>query len=67
MEGFEKEWLGTSLHWIIGQKEGESVEIRLEHEGLVPDLACYEVCSPTWDYFITERLKEYLEREAETV
>lgn len=64
--GFEEEWIGTILHWEIFPGEGTFIEIKVEHEGLVPDLSCYEICSSTWDYYIKERLKEHMEKVPES-
>jgi len=61
LEGIEEEWLGTKLHWKIHQKDDRSIGLSFEHEGLVPDFVCYDICSTAWDFFITDSLKNYLE------
>ncbi len=61
LEGVQKEWVGTKLHWTIDAINSKEVELSLVHEGLVPTFTCYDFCSSTWDRFITTSLKEYLE------
>ena len=61
LEGVAKEWVGTKLFWTIETAENGSIQINLTHQGLVPTIRCYEFCATTWDRFITEVLKHYLE------
>ena len=60
LEGVEKEWMGTKLYWTISEVQGEVI-IDFQHEGLVPEFICYDVCSTAWSRFIEFDLKEYLE------
>jgi hypothetical protein len=62
LEGVEKEWVGTKLHWKIKQIDTETNELTFVHEGLIPDFICYDVCSNAWSDFIGTSLKEYLEK-----
>ena len=62
LEGVEKEWVGTKLHWQIEEIKEDVVQVSMTHEGLVPDFICYDVCSNAWDHFITGALKNYLEQ-----
>lgn len=62
LEGVEKEWVGTKLFWNIQGNGDNKVTVSLLHQGLVPGLICYDVCSSTWDSFIGESLKNYLEK-----
>ncbi len=61
LEDVEKEWVGTILYWRINELSSEEVEIRLTHQGLNSSLECYAFCSSTWDKFLMNRLKTYLE------
>ncbi len=61
LSGIEKEWLGTKVYWSIREKE-KGVEIELLHEGLVPELNCYDVCKDEWGHFFLQGLKNYLEK-----
>ncbi len=61
LEGVEKEWVGTRLQWTISKSNENEIELHFKHEGLIPELICYDLCSHTWDRFITFNLKKYLE------
>ncbi len=41
--------------------EGVGTTITLTHEGLTPQLHCYETCNTAWDFFVLDSLKAYLE------
>lgn len=62
LDGIEKEWVGTKLHWTIEDMCNGQTRVSLLHVGLVPSFNCYEVCHSGWNHFINERLKDYLER-----
>jgi len=57
---FNKEWIGHILYWSIDGKNNETT-INFHQTGLNPEIHCYEVCSKTWDMFISENLKKHLE------
>ncbi|WP_296380651.1 hypothetical protein [Winogradskyella sp.] len=58
---FNKEWIGHVLHWeILEEKPGITI-INFHQVGLTPQIECYDICSTTWDMFITEKLKQYVE------
>ena len=61
MKGVEKEWVGTKLHWKIAELDTNTLNLSLIHEGLVPQFVCYDFCSTTWERFIYQHLKPYLE------
>lgn len=56
----EREWLGTRTLWSIDEKDGQT-RIQLEHQGLTPNLHCYEICEAGWDMFFVDSLKAYLD------
>ena len=62
LDGVEKEWVGTSIQWNIRQLGPKIVEINFVHKGLMSDFICYEICSSTWDDFLSRKLKVHLER-----
>jgi len=62
LEGVEKEWVGTKLIWRIESKGDDMVQVSIEHHGLIPEFVCFNVCSSAWDHFITESLKDHLEK-----
>lgn len=53
------EWKGTTIQWKIVQYETGS-KVTLTHQGLVPELECFEICQAGWGYFLRS-LKGYLE------
>lgn len=62
LKGVKEEWLGTLIHWNLEKLETGETMVRFQHEGLVPDFNCYDVCATAWDFFITNSLKSYLEK-----
>ena len=61
LEGVQKEWVGTQLHWRIETIDSNTSRVKFRHEGLVPAFVCYDFCAASWDQFFGKRLKEYLE------
>ena len=56
----ETEWLNTTVRWqIIELGTGSRIEMR--HQGLTPELLCYDVCEAGWDMFFLGSLKLYLD------
>lgn len=56
----ETEWLNTKVFWNI-TKNGEGSRIEMRHQGLTPELLCYEICEAGWDMFFLGSLKQYLD------
>ena len=56
----ETEWLDTRLVWWIDSAAHGS-EIRFEHQGLNPQLLCYDICEAGWDLFFVSSLKAFLD------
>jgi len=61
LSGTETEWLNSEIIWKFKNEEDDT-EISFEHKGLTPELNCYEVCNAGWDFFITNSLKDHLEK-----
>ncbi len=55
------EWKDTRVHWNLRATGPERCELRLEHEGLVPTLECYDHCEVGWDHFLGS-IRSYVER-----
>ncbi len=53
------EWLGSRMHFKLTPM-GDLTQIHFRHEGLTPDLNCYEVCEEGWDHFFMRSLQDYL-------
>jgi hypothetical protein len=53
------EWVGTQIIWeVIPQKD--SVEVKMMHSGLVPELECFDTCTKGWNYLMLESLSKFL-------
>lgn len=50
------EWVGTKLHFrFVEDRDGTLLEFT--HEGLIPQLDCYDVCEGGWDFFLRRSVK----------
>ncbi|HMG93477.1 MAG TPA: SRPBCC domain-containing protein [Chryseolinea sp.] len=56
----KNEWTGTRIIWDIYQTDS-STTIRFTHQGLTPEIECYDVCEKGWDYFLNS-LSSMLEK-----
>ena len=53
------EWTGTKVIFSI-RRLGFRTELKFTHEGLTPELMCYESCKRGWSFFILESLKSLI-------
>ena len=53
------EWIGTKIIFEISKKENKT-EIRLTHQGLVPQYECYEVCHGAWSHYMNDSLRSLI-------
>jgi len=60
LEGVEKEWVGTKIHWELYELGEQRTLLKFKHEGLVSDLVCFDFCSQSWHRFLHESLVDYL-------
>ncbi|HEX8040052.1 MAG TPA: SRPBCC domain-containing protein [Chryseosolibacter sp.] len=49
------EWNGTKIVFEISRK-GDKTELRFMHQGLTPQIECYDSCSTAWTRYLQERL-----------
>ena len=57
----KNEWRGTKLIFELKAiKEG--TEIHFTHEGLTPQIECFENCSAGWEFYIHKSLKNFIEK-----
>lgn len=59
--GIEKEWIGTSVSWSLEKNGKMETYLHFTHNGLIPELNCYEICYPAWKRFVTQSLKDFVE------
>lgn len=64
-ESIRQEWKSTFLKWNIFP-QGDKTRISFVHEGLEPNLDCFEVCEAGWDHYFVTCLKNYLDKEGNT-
>ena len=53
------EWNGTKIIFEIARKGGKT-EVRFTHQGLVPQIECFENCSIAWSYYINGTLRSLI-------
>lgn len=54
-----KEWNGTKIIFDITRK-GDKTELRLTHQGLTPEIECYDSCSTAWTRYLQEKLLAFI-------
>jgi Activator of Hsp90 ATPase homolog 1-like protein len=47
----KKEWTGTKIIFEIFEKDNKT-QVRFTHQGLVPEVECYDACSNAWSEYI---------------
>jgi hypothetical protein len=55
----KKEWAGTKLIFDLREHDGIT-DLSFTHEGLTPDVECYNDCAPGWTHWIKTSLFSYL-------
>jgi hypothetical protein len=59
LEKDKHEWTNTKMIFEITIKEDKTV-LHFTHEGLVPEMECYERCQQGWNMVIKERLFNFI-------
>ncbi len=49
------EWTGTTIVFDIFEKDNKT-QIRMTHEGLVPEYECYDICRNSWTNYMHKSL-----------
>lgn len=49
------EWVGTKIVFEISEKDGKT-ELVFTHQGLTPEIECYDSCAPAWSMYLHEKL-----------
>lgn len=52
------EWTGTKIAFEISKENGDS-KVTFTHEGLLPEIECYDSCSSAWAKYL-QQLKQKL-------
>ncbi|HMH58141.1 MAG TPA: SRPBCC domain-containing protein [Galbitalea sp.] len=53
------EWVGTDIVFDITE-QGDHTEVRFTHVGLVPEVECYDQCTPAWGFYIAGSLRSLI-------
>jgi len=56
----KEEWTGTTVRFDI-VTTGAGTEVRFTHEGLVPQVECYDVCRVAWSEYVNGSLRALIE------
>jgi len=51
----KNEWTGTRVSFDISTK-GNKTELVFTHEGLIPEIECYNSCAPAWSQYLQNKL-----------
>jgi len=49
------EWTGTIVSFDISTK-GNKTQLVFTHEGLIPEIECYNSCAPAWSQYLQNKL-----------
>ncbi|WP_343632893.1 SRPBCC domain-containing protein [Fluviicola sp.] len=53
------EWVGTKVIFDISEKDGKT-ELVFTHQGLTPEIECYDSCAPAWSMYLEDKLTPLL-------
>ncbi|HWX55149.1 MAG TPA: SRPBCC domain-containing protein [Verrucomicrobiae bacterium] len=53
------EWNGTTITFDVSKKGGQT-EVRFTHQGLVPEVECFNGCSNAWSSYINGSLRNLI-------
>src|SRR4029077_1774849 len=53
------EWNGTKVVFEVSKKGGKT-EVRFTHQGLLPEVECFDACSNAWGSYINGSLRNLI-------
>lgn len=53
------EWVDTKVVFDISPRDGQT-EVRMTHQGLVPEYECFLICKDAWTHYIQQSLKSLI-------
>ena len=59
------EWTGTKVIFEISQT-GNATQLQFTHEGLIPEIECYESCASAWSQYLKSNLLPLITGNKET-
>jgi uncharacterized protein YndB with AHSA1/START domain len=57
---FLPDWVGTTVHVTIHPAADGGCAVTFRHEGLTPQLECYDMCRAGWEQYVPS-LRDYIE------
>lgn len=57
---FLPDWVGTRIHFTLRPGDGGGTVLDFRHEGLTPQLECFDQCRQGWDFYLPS-LRDYLD------
>lgn len=57
---FLTDWVGTTVHATIRPAADGGCAVTFRHEGLTPQLECYDMCRAGWDQYVPS-LRDYIQ------
>jgi uncharacterized protein YndB with AHSA1/START domain len=57
---FLPDWVGTTAAFTLSRSSTGGCDLEFRHEGLSPQLECYDMCRAGWDQYLPS-LRAYLE------
>jgi hypothetical protein len=57
----KQEWKGSTLLFEISKAENKT-QLKFTHQGLVPQLDCYEACENAWTHYIKDSLFSFIKK-----
>lgn len=57
----KQEWKGTTVLFEISRVDGKT-QLRFTHQGLIPQLECYDACQNAWTKYIQDSLFNFIKK-----